>query len=117
MNETESPYKFALMIPQSDTERLLEEHLASLGVYVNRQLKLKQFQPEAVSVSCTLVHSDYAEETVEASWLIGCDGAHSTVRHQLGFEFHPKRPCFLEEVRNERVAANFRVVFAGWAQV
>jgi 2-polyprenyl-6-methoxyphenol hydroxylase-like FAD-dependent oxidoreductase len=28
------------------------------------------------------------EETVEASWLIGCDGAHSTVRHQLGMEFH-----------------------------
>jgi 2-polyprenyl-6-methoxyphenol hydroxylase-like FAD-dependent oxidoreductase len=34
-----------------------------------------------------LHHSDGTEETVESSWLIGCDGAHSTVRHQLGMEF------------------------------
>ena len=27
------------------------------------------------------------EERVEADWLIGCDGAHSTVRHGLGMEF------------------------------
>src|SRR5579875_862756 len=35
-----SPYRFALMLPQSDTERLLEEHLAKFGVTVERQVEL-----------------------------------------------------------------------------
>ena len=32
-------------------------------------------------------HLDGNEETFESGWLIGCDGAHSTVRHKLGMEF------------------------------
>jgi len=88
MTDIESPYNFALMIPQSETERLLEEHIATFGLKAERQAELKQFQAGADGVSCTLLHSDGREETVEASWLIGCDGAHSTVRHQLGMEFH-----------------------------
>src|SRR5258705_9210962 len=31
MSTVNSPYPFALMLPQSDTERLLEEHLECLG--------------------------------------------------------------------------------------
>jgi len=85
--QVDSPYKFVLMIPQSETERLLEEHLATFGVKAEREVELKGFQESAEGVSCTLRHSDGSEENAEASWLIGCDGAHSTVRHQLGMEF------------------------------
>jgi 2-polyprenyl-6-methoxyphenol hydroxylase-like FAD-dependent oxidoreductase len=88
MAEIDSPYRFTLMIPQSETERLLEEHLATYGVKAERQTELKQFTAGADGVSTTLVHAGGTQETVEASWLIGCDGAHSTVRHQLGMEFH-----------------------------
>jgi 2-polyprenyl-6-methoxyphenol hydroxylase-like FAD-dependent oxidoreductase len=88
MTHVESPYNFVLMIPQSDTERLLEEYLAAFGLKAERQVELKQFESSADGVSCTLLHPDGREETAEASWLIGCDGAHSTVRHQLGMEFH-----------------------------
>ena len=34
-----------------------------------------------------LRHADGHEETVEPAWLIGCDGAHSAVRHGLGMQF------------------------------
>jgi 2-polyprenyl-6-methoxyphenol hydroxylase-like FAD-dependent oxidoreductase len=88
LTEIESPHNFVLMIPQSDTERLLEEHLGTFGVKAERELELKQFKTTADGVSCTLLHSDGREESADASWLIGCDGAHSTVRHQLGMEFH-----------------------------
>jgi 2-polyprenyl-6-methoxyphenol hydroxylase-like FAD-dependent oxidoreductase len=88
MTHVESPYNFVLMIPQSDTERLLEEYLAAFGLKAERQVELKQFESSADGVSCTLLHPDGREETAEASWLIGCDGAHSTVRHRLGMEFH-----------------------------
>jgi 2-polyprenyl-6-methoxyphenol hydroxylase-like FAD-dependent oxidoreductase len=88
MTHIESPYNFVLMIPQSETERLLEKHLETFGVRAERRVELKQFQSGGDGVSCTLRHSEGREETAEASWLIGCDGAHSTVRHQLGMEFH-----------------------------
>jgi 2-polyprenyl-6-methoxyphenol hydroxylase-like FAD-dependent oxidoreductase len=45
------------------------------------------FEQSSNGVTCTLAHADGSEEVVEASWLIGCDGAHSTVRHQLGKSF------------------------------
>jgi 2-polyprenyl-6-methoxyphenol hydroxylase-like FAD-dependent oxidoreductase len=82
-----TPYPFALMIPQSETERLLEEFLNKLGVEVERTVELAEFTASANEVSAKLRHADGREETVEASWLIGCDGAHSIVRHQLGMEF------------------------------
>ncbi|KDE21237.1 monooxygenase [Acetobacter aceti 1023] len=39
------------------------------------------------SVLCTLLHADGQIETVEATWLIGCDGAHSFVRRKLDLVF------------------------------
>ncbi len=82
-----SPYNFALMIPQCDTERLLTAHLKSLGVTVERTVELLGFSETADHVEARLGHADGREETVETSWLIGCDGAHSTVRHGLALAF------------------------------
>ncbi len=41
--ELETPYPFALIIPQTETERILEEHLATLGVSVERQTEMTAF--------------------------------------------------------------------------
>jgi 2-polyprenyl-6-methoxyphenol hydroxylase-like FAD-dependent oxidoreductase len=82
-----TPHAYALMLPQSETERLLDKHLNANGIQVERSVELTQFAVSADQVLCTLRHADGREEQLEASWLIGCDGAHSTVRHQLGFEF------------------------------
>jgi 2-polyprenyl-6-methoxyphenol hydroxylase-like FAD-dependent oxidoreductase len=87
LTHIDSPHNYVLMIPQSDTERLMAEHLATFGVTVERQTELKEFQSDSDGVSCKLTHFDGSDETATASWLIGCDGAHSTVRHQLGKEF------------------------------
>jgi 2-polyprenyl-6-methoxyphenol hydroxylase-like FAD-dependent oxidoreductase len=82
-----SPYPYALMIPQSETERLMEEHLSACGIAVERQVELVGFEAGPESVTATLRHPDGRQETVESAWLIGCDGAHSTVRHSLGLGF------------------------------
>gem|GEM_PF-322235 len=82
-----SAYNFALMIPQRDTERLMTVHLASFGVTVEREVELTGFAPAAEHVSAHLRHADGREETIETPWLLGCDGAHSTVRHGLGVAF------------------------------
>ena len=88
MNDVDSAYKFVLMIPQSETERLLEDHLATFDVKADRQTELTDFNETLDGVSCVLKHADGSEETAEASWLIGADGAHSRVRHKLNVEFH-----------------------------
>ena len=82
-----SPYNFALMIPQRDTERLLTAHLATFGVTVERQVELVAFTEKGDHVEARLKHADGREETVETTWLIGCDGAHSAVRHGTGLAF------------------------------
>ena len=82
-----SPYNFALMIPQRETERLLHRHLAAVGGTVERAVELAGFAQDADGVRATLRHGDGREETVETPWLIGCDGARSTVRHGLGLAF------------------------------
>jgi 2-polyprenyl-6-methoxyphenol hydroxylase-like FAD-dependent oxidoreductase len=87
LSHVDSPYKFVLLIQQSETERLLEEQLASFGVKVERQVELKAFEQSADGVTSGLGHADGSEEKVETQWLIGCDGAHSTVRHTLGMSF------------------------------
>src|SRR3954469_17697771 len=80
-------YAYALMIPQSETERILEERLAGHGVKVERTVELTTFADKGTMVEATLKKADGTTETVTADWLAGCDGAHSAVRHGLGFAF------------------------------
>lgn len=88
MDGLPTAYPFALMLPQSDTERILEEFLNGLDVQVEREIELLNFKDDGERVEVKLRHADGTEETTETSWLLGCDGAHSTVRHLLGKEFH-----------------------------
>jgi 2-polyprenyl-6-methoxyphenol hydroxylase-like FAD-dependent oxidoreductase len=82
-----TPHPYALAIPQYDTEELLGNLVISLGVKIERNIELTDFIATADSVTSTLRHLDGTEETFESGWLIGSDGAHSTVRHKLGMEF------------------------------
>lgn len=87
MESVPSPYNYALMLPQSDTERLLEERLQRFGVAVERSTEVTALTIGADSVRATLRHGEGGEEAVHAHWLVGCDGAHSIVRHTLEAPF------------------------------
>jgi 2-polyprenyl-6-methoxyphenol hydroxylase-like FAD-dependent oxidoreductase len=86
MHDIKSPFPFVLAIAQADTERLLRERLAELGGSVERGAKLATLAQDADGVTATLERAG-GREDVRASWVIGCDGAHSTVRHELGLAF------------------------------
>jgi 2-polyprenyl-6-methoxyphenol hydroxylase-like FAD-dependent oxidoreductase len=86
----DSPFPYALMIPQSETERLLEAHLSSLGIRVEREVALLGFNDTGTAISASLQHPDGRTEDYLANWMIGCDGAHSTVRHGLRLQFQGK---------------------------
>jgi 2-polyprenyl-6-methoxyphenol hydroxylase-like FAD-dependent oxidoreductase len=76
-----SRYNYALMLPQDQTEALLGEHLESLGLKVERAVELTALRQDAASITATLRHADGREEQCRAEYLVGCDGAHSAVRH------------------------------------
>jgi 2-polyprenyl-6-methoxyphenol hydroxylase-like FAD-dependent oxidoreductase len=87
VGELDSPYSFALIHPQSDTERVFAERLGELGGTVERGTRLVSLAQDDRGVRATLVHAGGREEIVETPWLVGCDGAHSAVRHSLDLPF------------------------------
>lgn len=82
-----SVYPFTLMIAQRDTEQLLDAAARAAGVAVERHTELLRFRQDAAGVHAVLRDAGGVETTRHADWLIGCDGAHSTVRHALGLTF------------------------------
>ena len=83
-----SPYRHPLILPQSDTERFLAERLERLdGPRVERSTALLDFAHDESGVEATLQRPDGSTESVRAQWLLGCDGAHSAVRHGLDVAF------------------------------
>ena len=87
LDRISSRYPFVLMLPQSETEAILNELMESLGAKTERGIELvsiKQFEGNIVAV---LRHRDGSEEEVRPQWMIGCDGAHSSTRQKLGIPF------------------------------
>jgi 2-polyprenyl-6-methoxyphenol hydroxylase-like FAD-dependent oxidoreductase len=82
----ETRYPFVLGVPPNETERILEKRVARLGVRVERNTELVSLAQRESGVSARLRTADRVEQ-VESDWLLGCDGAHSTVREQLGISF------------------------------
>nr|WSX48728.1 FAD-dependent monooxygenase [Streptomyces sp. NBC_00974] len=82
----EVPYGFAAL-PQYETERLIEEYVAGLGTVIERGTELLSFTQDEDGVTARLRTASGAEEELRARYLIGCDGAHSTVRKGLGLRF------------------------------
>lgn len=80
-------YPFVLVHPQDKHERLLIRELQALGVAVERRTELTHVEQFDAGVRATLRHADGRQEVCETNWLAGCDGASSTVRHQLAIDF------------------------------
>jgi 2-polyprenyl-6-methoxyphenol hydroxylase-like FAD-dependent oxidoreductase len=74
------------MIPQSSTERALIQRLEEFGVKVERETELVQMTPDSSGVTAVLRSRD-GDSDVRTTWLLGCDGAHSAVRHRLRLPF------------------------------
>lgn len=78
-------YPFLSILPQSETEKILENNIPANTV--QRRTKLMDVQHEEDFVQATVV-KDGKEDTITSNFIIGCDGAHSTTRNlaQMPFE-------------------------------
>jgi 3-(3-hydroxy-phenyl)propionate hydroxylase len=82
-----SRHPYLVVVPQTETERLLGEHLHSLGAEVDRGTELVAVHDDGGAVQVELRDRDAITERVAARWLVGCDGVHSTVREAIEMPF------------------------------
>ena len=83
----DTAYPYLLFLSQAETERVLVEHLHATGVEVERRTELVDLAAGPDGVACRLRHHDGHDEMVRARYVVGCDGAHSTVRRLAGIPF------------------------------
>jgi 2-polyprenyl-6-methoxyphenol hydroxylase-like FAD-dependent oxidoreductase len=94
-------YNFMLALLQAETERILELRLAEYGTGVEWSTELTGLEPGPDRLRA-LLSAGGEQLTVETTYLIGADGAHSTVRHALGLPFRgttDPAPWWLADVR------------------
>src|SRR4051812_30851997 len=92
----DSAYAYLLGIPQPVIEQLLEEHAIELGAQVRRGCAVTGFAQDAVGVTVELADG----QQLRSRYLVGCDGARSTVRKLLGVGF-PGEPSRTETLMGE----------------
>lgn len=86
LNHMDGHFPFALFIPQSETEKLLNAHMESLGVRTERGVELLDLKQDP-HLHATLKLRDGRAEKIAPRWVIGADGAHSTIREKMGIAF------------------------------
>ncbi|GER90335.1 oxygenase [Dictyobacter vulcani] len=82
-----TPYPFALIYGQDQTEHLLLQSLTEVGCQVEWDTELLSLEQTQDGAQAHVRTADGSEETIEAQWIIGADGAHSPVRHALSLGF------------------------------
>ena len=88
----DTPYPFLLFVSQAVTEKLCDEALARLGGSVERGVELVAARDDGDGVTVTLRHGESGgggtrDERARFDYVVGCDGAHSPVRHAAGLDF------------------------------
>ncbi|MGP4075851.1 FAD-dependent monooxygenase [Halobacillus sp. K22] len=81
-----SRYPYLFIIPQSQTETILEDHLQTSGGKVEREHEVVEVIQSDRGVYVSAVHEGELKKYF-SKYLIACDGAHSKVREDLGVDF------------------------------
>src|SRR5689334_1304778 len=87
MTRNGSRYGFILNLAQSETERLLRSRVHELGGTIEQRSELAGLCERGDGVDATLRDAEGRETEIHAGYVVGCDGAHSRVRHELGLAF------------------------------
>lgn len=79
-------YPYIAMVPQNITESLLAQKLSDYGRNIEFNTRFVTAEEDANGVKVT-IEKDGVQQELHATYVVGCDGAHSTVRQLLGLSF------------------------------
>jgi 2-polyprenyl-6-methoxyphenol hydroxylase-like FAD-dependent oxidoreductase len=93
LTHLDSPYRFAMITPQANVDQAIGAYAVAQGADVRRGIEVVGLEQDAAGV-CVTARPNGGSENVEKLWraryVIGADGAHSTVRALLGIDFPGK---------------------------
>jgi 2-polyprenyl-6-methoxyphenol hydroxylase-like FAD-dependent oxidoreductase len=86
-----SRFGFMLNLAQQQTESLLRARVGELGGTIEQRTELVGLTGRAGSVTAAVQDRTGRASMITAGFVVGCDGAHSRVRRELGLSFrgHP----------------------------
>ena len=87
LRELPTRFGMVLIVPQSGTEQVLQARAEQLGVEIVRGAEVVGLTQDGDSVTVECAGGN----TVRGGYVVGCDGAHSAVRSQLGIDFVGKQ--------------------------
>src|SRR5499427_9433420 len=82
-----TPYPFILILGQDDNERIMGDRLRDWGLPVEWNTELVGLAQAPDRVTARLKLPDGTNREIGATWVAGCDGAHSAVRELNGITF------------------------------
>lgn len=83
-----TPHPHTLMIPQSSTEAILLQRLGELGGAVHRPCRVTALEQDTAGCALTIESARHGTHRLEARYVVGADGMHSTLRQGAGIAFH-----------------------------
>ena len=101
-HKLDTQFSYILVLPQAETEEILERYLNRLGVEIERGCTLRDFSDTKNSVRSTVERSEGGTFEINSRFIVGADGVHSTVRKMLDLPFKGYRygwTAFLGDVR------------------
>jgi 2-polyprenyl-6-methoxyphenol hydroxylase-like FAD-dependent oxidoreductase len=107
LQHLDTRYPYLLVIPQNETEEIIETRLNELEVEIERGLEFVAVRQDADSVTATLRDREAKIQEVQADYLIGCDGTHSTVREAIGMPFEGEDTEFTTFLADVKLEAHF----------
>jgi len=99
-------YPFDIGLSEDRTEQILTSYLEGVGGEVVRSTRLVDLDQRSDRVVATLETRD-EQRVLTASWVVGCDGYHSTVRDVAGIAYEGSVP--------DEPWAVFDAGLAGWS--
>lgn len=83
----DTAFPYLLLLSQAVTESVLADRLSRRGVAVERRTALIDFTQDDDAVACRVESADGTTESIRTRFLVGSDGARSTVRRLAGVDF------------------------------
>ncbi|MGI8333047.1 FAD-dependent monooxygenase [Actinomadura scrupuli] len=97
-----SRFPYVLVTPQYETERVLGERARALGAEIRTGTEVIGLRQDPAGVDVQVRAADGSTRTLRAAYVVGADGARSTVRRALGLSFPGRsavRSVMLADVR------------------
>ncbi len=86
IGEGMSPYPFLLLVEQGKHEKVLYDYIKENGKDVSWDTKLEGFSQDETGVRAKVKTATGETETIEATFLVGCDGAKSAGSQHARFD-------------------------------